>query len=253
MHAAIQLWHLGKQEIDGTMKDLLAPLGVECIDAHAVRKQHPARILNGWELKPYAIKYSSFREILYLDADNVPVVNPEFLFETQEFLESGAIFWPDYGRLSPGNPIWEVGDVLYRNEPEFESGQIVLDKTRCWAPLSLALWYNENSDFYYKYVLGELHLELLTSSSRMWSMRGEVSSLPRNSSAGRSTNSRRNSSHALIAGPRLPTWRINSPPLEIPGMRKMPKDWLWWPGSSTPSRPTRLKARTASCSKQWVT
>ena len=38
----------------------------------------------------------------------------------------------------------------YRDEPEFESGQIVLDKKRCFSALSLAMWFNEYSDFWYQ-------------------------------------------------------------------------------------------------------
>ena len=45
--------------------------------------------------------------------------------------------------------------VQYRDEPEFESGQIVVNKERCWAPLSLAFWYNDHSEFFYQYVHGD--------------------------------------------------------------------------------------------------
>ena len=31
----IQLWHLGKHEVDGRMRCLLAPFAVECVDAEA--------------------------------------------------------------------------------------------------------------------------------------------------------------------------------------------------------------------------
>jgi len=57
---------------------------------------YPARILNGRELKAFALLHSAFREVLLLDADNVPLVAPAFLFETKQFADTGAIFWPDY-------------------------------------------------------------------------------------------------------------------------------------------------------------
>lgn len=151
----VQIWHLGPEEMDEAMKGLLAPLGVKCVDALEVRKLHPARILNGWELKSYAILHSSFQEVLLLDADNVPVVNPEFLFETPEFKTAGAIFWPDYGSLKPGEPIWKWCGITHRYEPDFESGQIVVDKERCWRELCLTLWMNEHSDFFYKHMHGD--------------------------------------------------------------------------------------------------
>jgi hypothetical protein len=40
-------------------------------------------------------------------------------------------------------------------EPEFESGQILVDKERCWPALQLSLWFNANSDFYYQYLHGD--------------------------------------------------------------------------------------------------
>ena len=151
----IQVWHLGPQELDSRMRALLAPLNVECVDAHEIRIRHPARILNGWELKPYAMLHSPFKEVLLLDADNVPLVNPEFLFDSPEFSKAGAVFWPDYGRLGRERAIWGFCGVEYRDEPEFESGQVLVDKERCWRPLQLALWMNEHSDFFYQHIHGD--------------------------------------------------------------------------------------------------
>ncbi len=151
----IQLWHLGEDEMDEGMKSIVAPLNVETIDAAAMRLKRPARILGGWELKPYALLHSPFQAVLLLDADNVPVVNPEFLFETSQYRETGAIFWPDYGRLEKTEVIWDSCGLPRPEGPEFESGQIVLDKMRCWRALRLCLWFNENSDFYYQYLHGD--------------------------------------------------------------------------------------------------
>jgi hypothetical protein len=151
----IQLWYLGRSEVDERMESLLSPLNVACIDALEVRKRHPVRVLNGWELKAYAILHCPFQEVLLLDSDSLPVINPEPLFEAPDYAKTGSIFWPDLGRLKRSRPIWRLCGVEYRDEPEFESGQIVVDKKRCWEPLSLAMWYNENSDFFYKHIHGD--------------------------------------------------------------------------------------------------
>jgi hypothetical protein len=152
----IQLWHLGSREVTSELAKLLSPLKVECVDALRVRKQFPARRLQGWELKPYSILHSSFREIVFLDADNVPTVDPSFLFETSEYKATGAIFWPDYS--SPNKkalPIWRSTGLSQPTEREFETGQIVLNKETCWRALCLTMWFNENSDFYYRYLHGD--------------------------------------------------------------------------------------------------
>ena len=151
----IELWHLGPKEMSPDMTGLVRDLGVTCVDAVEVRKTHPVRILNGWEVKPFAIIHSRFTEVLCLDADNVPVVNPEFLFQTPEYASTGAIFWPDYGRLDSTRSIWAICEVSYRDEPEFESGQMVLDKRRSWKALQLTMHYNEYSDFYYQHIYGD--------------------------------------------------------------------------------------------------
>lgn len=151
----VQLWHRGAFEMEEAMKAIVAPLGAECVDAHELRQRHPVRRLGGWELKPYAILRCPFQEVLLLDADNVPVRSPEYLFETSQFERTGAIFWPDYGREDKADPVWVSCNVSRPEGVEFESGQIVVDKHRCWEALCLCLWFNENSDFYYQYLHGD--------------------------------------------------------------------------------------------------
>jgi putative mannosyltransferase len=151
----VQLWYLGRHEIDEHMEELIAPLGVECIDATAVRAVHPARILRGWEVKAYAILHCPYREVLLLDADNCVASNPEALFDSWEYRDAGALFWPDLGRFHANHSSWRVFGVPYRDEPEIESGQIVVNKETCWKALSLTKYYNDYSDFYYRYVHGD--------------------------------------------------------------------------------------------------
>jgi Mannosyltransferase putative len=153
----VQFWHYSG-EIDETMRRITGPLGVTCIDANEVEKSIAGRrrpLKTGWELKPFAMLHCPYREVMLLDADNVPVIDPTFLLETRQFRETGAIFWPDYERLQPSRDIWKISEVPYRDEPEVESGQIVVDKERCWDALNLAMHYNDHSEFYYHFVHGD--------------------------------------------------------------------------------------------------
>jgi hypothetical protein len=153
----VQFWHYAG-EIDDAMRRIVAPLGVECIDANEVEARLAGRccpLKKGWEVKPFALLHCSFREVLLLDSDNVPVLEPSFLFDAPPFRETGAIFWPDYGRLAPWRHIWGICEVPYRDEPEVESGQVVVDKRRCWEALNLALHYNDHSEFYYQHIHGD--------------------------------------------------------------------------------------------------
>jgi ADP-heptose:LPS heptosyltransferase len=153
----IEVWHLGKSEMSNEMAKLLGSLNVGVVDAFKVRMEHPVRRLKGWELKPYAIIHSRFRETLLLDADNVPVKSPEFLFDTEEFKQTGAVFWPDFTNTAENDQlgIWRSCGLRRPHEPEFETGQVLVDKARCWKALNLCLWFNEHSDFYYRHIHGD--------------------------------------------------------------------------------------------------
>ncbi len=98
---------LGPDEMSDDMQQIAASIGVNTVDALQVRKQYPARRLNGWELKPYAILNCPYREVLLLDADNIALRNPEALFELPEYAKTGAIFWP--GLWSIESRLWHLG------------------------------------------------------------------------------------------------------------------------------------------------
>ena len=167
----IEVWYLGRAELDDKMESLLTSLDVMCVDALKIQEKFPARILKGWELKPYAILHSKFREVLLLDADNAPTADPEYLFSAPEFQSEGAVFWPDYarGKNLKAKAVWRSCGLRQPDEPEFETGQILVDKQRCWAALCLTMWFNENSDFYYRYIHGDketFHLAFRKLSQR---------------------------------------------------------------------------------------
>ena len=152
----IQVWYLGEMEYDAVWAETVKKYGVDFVDARKLRDARGPydwlfahRRLNGWEMKAYAIMHSPFREVLLLDADNMPLQNPEALFETPEYKDAGTILWPDLGRLPPGHRAWSSTGVAYRDEPEVESGQIVTDKSRSWKALVLTHWMHNHSAYFY--------------------------------------------------------------------------------------------------------
>ncbi len=174
----VQAWYLGDLEMDPGMKRLLEPLGVTFSDARKLARHCPCRILHGWELKPYAILHSSFREVLFLDADAAPLRDPTFLFEEDAYRSHGAVFWPDYPTWNLKEDVWHAFGLAlpphfappeapscvqqYFGRPipgpyeaAIESGQFLVDKGRCWRELRLALWYCEHSDFSFYHFHGD--------------------------------------------------------------------------------------------------
>lgn len=132
----VEIWMKDKaEEKAGWCKDILQD-GMVC--RRLSDYMDTSKMESGYQLKVNSILFSSFEQILFLDADNVPVKNPDAIFDAQTFTETGVILWPDYWKHS-GAPFlpYEVGlsddaSELFRQDQTAESGQLVWDKKRHW-------------------------------------------------------------------------------------------------------------------------
>jgi FkbM family methyltransferase len=162
----IEWWYLNHSEMDLQMMRLAESLGgVEVVNLNhrldsAERKP---RMMGGWQAKVWSIMYSKFDEVLFLDADQIPQADPTYLFDSKQYLENGAVFWPDFAPMGwsitatafdvaglpvPGKkakPGWSCPTDYI----PFESGQILINKRRHWPALELARHINDHSDFWY--------------------------------------------------------------------------------------------------------
>lgn len=157
----VELWHLAG-EVNGLARRLLEPLGVTCVDADAMARDHPFRFLDGhwwkgWQLKVYALLHCRFREVLLLDADCYPVRDPEFVFDWPGFRERGSVFWTGAAVPIPelSADQWAAFGMPAYDDASNESGQVVLDRRRCWPELWLAAHYNAQADYTYRHVWGD--------------------------------------------------------------------------------------------------
>ncbi|WP_288882411.1 hypothetical protein [Pedobacter panaciterrae] len=146
----IEIWHHGS-ELSRRMCNQLKKFGVKCFNTEKYVDTRP----QGFLMKPLSILYSNFKEVLFLDADNVCLRDPSYLFEDDKYKEYGCIFWPDYWRTPKQNPIWSVIDVEFLSCQEQESGQILIDKSRSWNELQLCLYFNMKGGDYYKLMHGD--------------------------------------------------------------------------------------------------
>ncbi|KAK3303806.1 glycosyltransferase family 71 protein [Chaetomium strumarium] len=120
---------------------------------------HPGFHTNliNYQLKTAAIVNSRWAEILLLDSDNIPVIDPAELFDSPTYKEYRTVFWPDMARTRPPNPAWAITNTLCRmDEFELESGQLLVDKARFWHHVQLAAFMNNDRDRYYDgFLLGD--------------------------------------------------------------------------------------------------
>jgi hypothetical protein len=159
----IQVWYLGRGEMSEEMLALLAEEGIEVVDAEAVLARHPSKLTGPWPLKPYAIAHSRFREVLYLDADTVPLVDPQQAFGWQPYRDNGLLLWPDVVDIKATNPIWARLGLKAADRISIDSGILVVDKVRAWDILDLAIALNEFSEELYRLIHGDKDTFLLAS------------------------------------------------------------------------------------------
>jgi alpha 1,2-mannosyltransferase len=146
----VQVWYVGR-ELSDEIKAALGKLNVTCINF----LDYKGGPRFGYCLKPFAIMNTSFKEVLYVDADNICVRNPEELFAGKEYQELGAVFWPDFWKTARENPIWAIVGSTDYDIREQESGQILINKERCWKELNLCMYFNNRFDIYYRLLLGD--------------------------------------------------------------------------------------------------
>ena len=134
----IQVWHLGVQELDRTMRRILGRLDVQCVDMKHLPNGRASTADQGCELKLGAIINCPFEEVLFLDADNLPVRDPSFLFDSDQYRTHGAVFWPNVSSITQKHSVWRVFEVPYDDLPGLETGQLLVNKNSNWEPLRLA-------------------------------------------------------------------------------------------------------------------
>lgn len=157
----MELWAAEASEVTPQMRTIAESVGFEVrlLPRTSVQKMKSQTLRKGmrwqWMLKPYAIIHSKFNEVLFLDADSFPTRDPAPLFEAQPYREHGAVFWPDVRAMGPDHVIWDIMNVPFRWEREFETGQMLIDKRRCWETLHFALWMNQQASDFYNLIWGD--------------------------------------------------------------------------------------------------
>ncbi|GAN04029.1 ADP-heptose:LPS heptosyltransferase-like protein [Mucor ambiguus] len=108
-----------------------------------------------FQVKAAAIINSRFQHVLYLDSDNIPTRDPAFLFESTEYKQTGALFWPDFWKTAAENKIFRLLEIECVDTWEQESGQIVVDKARHWIPLQLSWFMQYFHEVYFRLLNGD--------------------------------------------------------------------------------------------------
>ncbi|KAK9833485.1 hypothetical protein WJX84_008284 [Apatococcus fuscideae] len=156
----IQIVFNGDEELDRKNQEYLEKRfkGVTCINAQEVPypEHHRTSERKGFALKAFALAYATtFRKVLLLDADNMPLVDPGPLFLDPAFRDAGNLFWPDYWYNAWidesiysmfGFPVPWDGNGLHHTT---ESGQLLFDRAAQPDVLEWLWFLNSHANYVY--------------------------------------------------------------------------------------------------------
>lgn len=123
---------------------VLPSLNAKCIVLSRILAAAPANI-EKYQFKPFAMLFSSFEEILFLDADAFPLEQPEEIFKSELFRTRGLVTWPDFWASSVSPIFYEIAgtpDPPMNLRQSTESGELFVSKKTHLRTLLLATYYN---------------------------------------------------------------------------------------------------------------
>ncbi|KAF1363620.1 nucleotide-diphospho-sugar transferase [Lizonia empirigonia] len=135
-------------------ESVLPSLNATCVILSEVYdKVSHVQPLSGYQFKLFAILFSSFQHVLFLDSDAFPAHDPTDLFSTPPYTIHGLIVWPDLFGLTISEHFYHIAAIPYESpsaRAATESGIVLLDKAKHRESLLMMVYYNYHGpDFYY--------------------------------------------------------------------------------------------------------
>ncbi|KAJ5778945.1 hypothetical protein N7457_006665 [Penicillium paradoxum] len=154
----VEVFLSDEDEYEPYICDVVLPsLNAKCVVLSRILIAAPAKIQK-YQFKPFAMLFSSFEEILFLDADAFPLEKPEILFTSEPFISNGMLTWPDFWASSVSPIFYDIAG--YQAPPmdlrqSTESGEILLSKKSHIRSLLLCTYYNYHGPSHYYPLLSQ--------------------------------------------------------------------------------------------------
>lgn len=140
-------------------KEVLPSLNATCVIMSDILTSVPHDVeITKYQFKVFAMIFSSFEEILFLDADAFPIHNPEELFSSDLFQEYGLITWPDFWASSTSEYYYTIAQQSIppmEERASSETGELLISKKSHQQFLLLATYYNYYGPTHYYLLLSQ--------------------------------------------------------------------------------------------------
>ncbi|KAE8309035.1 mannosyltransferase putative-domain-containing protein [Aspergillus transmontanensis] len=151
----LEVFLANEDEYEKYICDVVLPsLNARCVVlSHILDAVPKVMDIQKYQFKLFAMMFSSFEEILFLDADAFPLHQPEILFMNEPFKSKKMVTWPDFWATTISSYYYEISSQPMPSNTirqSSESGEVLLSKKTHMQTLLLSVYYNFwGPDYYY--------------------------------------------------------------------------------------------------------
>jgi alpha 1,2-mannosyltransferase len=150
----IEVWLGSRAEYDRDLCQLLTTFNAQCRIISDIYEHANAAPLTKYQFKIFSILFSSYENVMFLDADSFPINDPTSLLTSEPYISHGLVTWPDTWASTTSASYYAIADipeVPVSTRISTESGQLLINKRTHSAVLLMSVYYNYyGPDHYYK-------------------------------------------------------------------------------------------------------
>jgi len=163
----VDVFLASREEVEGDICDTVMPaLGARCLvlselldrELGGLPRRHN---ITRYQLKAFALLLSDLDNMVWMDADQIPVMDPRELLTSEPLRSRGLVTWPDYWFPTSSPLFYRVAGVPDDKVPPpglraaSETGQLLISKSVHLRTLELVTYYNFHGPSHYYKLLSQ--------------------------------------------------------------------------------------------------
>jgi len=150
----VEVFLANDEEYEAEICDNYLPrLNVRCIVLTEFLRGSSNIKVTHYQLKSLALLFSSFVEVLFIDSDSIPLLDPvKEIFTKEPYMSTGLVIWPDFWGATESTYFYDIAGIPFpRGLPatSSEAGQLLVNKRTHLKTLLLVAYYNVYGPDYY--------------------------------------------------------------------------------------------------------
>lgn len=114
--------------------------------------KHKGVEIEHYQFRTFAVLFSSFEEVIWMDADCFPLYRVEDLLDSEPFASTGMVTWPDFSASTTSQLFYEISQQeipAMTLRASTKTGVFLISKKKHFLTLLLAAYYNYHGPSHY--------------------------------------------------------------------------------------------------------